>query len=275
MKKRFTLLSFMFLLALSACGKGVQEAPDTDIPVSGALSAVHVGLTLFTTSIPRTRSPALFGIYANMLLAGGLDAPVFAAKAGVEAQMRFNAPPTTDNLDDIYALLGQFAAILHVDVPDLLNRSAHRAQTLDAYAAGLQNITDRGTRRRDDLEGQIKDLKSRQQERRRDVSALEKEVKTAVNEKDFATAQSTQSALSDAQENVMSLELQTKELGTLEGTLSELIQIAEERIAALEANREILIAGLSVSDIPGVEDLGVIEGRMRGRRGGFNPFRGL
>lgn len=273
---RRAFITLLCMLALSACRGRTPEPADSGMPVAGARDAVTITLSLLKTSIPTTRSAALLSIYANMLLAGGLDVPVFAAKAGVEAQMKLNGPLTTENLDDLYRLLEEFSAALHVDVPDLLNRSDNRAQTLDTYATGLQNITDRSKRRRDDLNDQIKDLKTRQQKQRKAVSSLDKEAKNAVKAKDFATAQSKQSALSDAQEKMTSLELQIKELSGLADVLNELIGIASQRIAALEGNRDVLIAGLQVSDLPGVEDLGLIEGRVRGRsRKGFSPFGGL
>jgi len=55
-------------------------------------------------------------------------------------------------------------------------------------------------------------------------------------------------------------------------TYQNLIAIADQRIKAIEQNREALIAGVKVMDIPGVDNLGVIQGRSS-RAGGTSLFQ--
>lgn len=255
----------------------MTTAPTEEATTDGALDAVALSLSAFRTMQPPVRSAPLFGIYASMFLGDGATAVVTSAMEGIFVQMSLHGMPTAESVDNLYALLEEFAAVLHVDIADILNRSENRAQTLDEYAAGLANITERSSRRAEDVNEQIASTKSRQIEQRKTVSTIDKEVKSAVKANDFMTAQDRQSALAEAQATLTETESSMKELNSLQNIFEELLDIASKRITALESNREVLIAGLKVVDVPGVDDLGVIEGKLgaRKRTGGYSPFRGL
>ena len=262
-------------LLLSACGKkqGDAEIP-TDSDVTGAREALVAILPLEKMIPSVIRPSALLSIYVNLLLAEGLTPPVHAARDGIEAQIKLHALPTQENVDDLYGLLEEFGAVLHVDVADLLNRSDDRAKTLDAYGIGLGNITERSKRRAADIKEQIKNLKKTQSEQKRTVTAINKEISSAVKTKDFSTAQDKQKELIDAQSALTTTELSIKEMTVLQKTFAELTGIADQRIAALSQNREVLIAGLRVVDVPGVVDLGVLESTAKKRRR-VSPFGGM
>ncbi len=286
MNKKYVLtaLCVAIPLTLSACGSAAPQSDEQkNVPsaqesqVSGARNAIAYSLSVLRTVQPTVRSAPLLAIYASMFLADGLEVPVHAAKDGINAQLKLHSLPTGENIDDLYTLLEEFGAVLHVDVQDLLNRSDDRAKTLDAYTAGLNNITERSRRRSADLANQIATLKKDQKTRKAAVLAVDKEVKAAVKAKDFASAQDRQKELADAQTALTQTDLQFKEMTGMQQTLGELLTIAAERIAALNGNREVLLAGLKVVDVPGVEDLGVIAGKKASRKksGGFSPFGGL
>lgn len=274
--RRIALIVLLMIpLTLAGCGKTARtsETPAADVAVTGAKEAV-VSILPLENGIPSViRSGPLLSIYVNLLLAEGLTPPVRAALDGVEAQLKLHGLPTAENIDDLYALLEEFGAILHVDMADLMNRSPDRAKTLDEYGIGLANITERSARRADDIKEQIGNLKKQQAGQKRAVTALNKEIANAVKAQDFSTAKAKQRELSDAQGELTETELTLKEMTFLQKTFGTLIEIAEKRGAALEQNREVLIAGLRVVDVPGVEDLGVLEGKAR--RGKFSPFGGL
>ncbi len=263
-------------LLLSACGKqqGNAKIPP-NLEVTGAREAL-VAILPLEQSIPSlVRPSALLALYVNLLLAEGLTPPVHAAMDGIDAQIKLHALPTQENVDDLYGLLEEFGAVLHVNVTDLLNRSDDRAKTLDAYRIGLGNITERSSRRAADIKEQVGNLKKTQGEQKRDVTRINKEITSAVKAKDFSTAQDKQQELTVAQTAWTTTELTVKEMTFLHKTFAELIAIAEQRVAALEQNREVLIAGLRVVDVPGVEDLGVLESKTKRRGGRATPFGGL
>lgn len=270
---RRTIFAIVLLpaLLLSSCGKTQQSAENlTDVEVTGAREALVAILPLETMIPPIIRPAALLSIYVNLLLAEGLTPPVHAAMDGIDAQVRLHALPTQENVDDLYALLEEFGAVLHVDVSDLLNRSDDRAKTLDAYGIGLGNITERSKRRAADIKEQLTNLKKTQSEQKRTVTAINKEITNAVKAKDFSTAQDKQKELIDAQSALTTTELSIKEMTVIQKTFIELTDIADQRIAALDQNREVLIAGLRVVDVPGVQDLGVLESKTKKR--GASPF---
>ncbi|NOS67077.1 MAG: hypothetical protein HOO67_01785 [Candidatus Peribacteraceae bacterium] len=276
MKIRRVLLTAVLLapLALSACGNTAETpAPSGGVQVTGARSAVLSILPLEKGIPSVVRPAALLSIYVNLLLAEGLTPPVHAAMDGVEAQLLLHALPTAENVDDLYSLLEEFGAVLHVDIADLMNRSSDRANTLDEYSIGIANITERSKRRADDIKEQITNLKKKQTEQKRAVSLINKEISNAVKVKDFSTAQDKQQELATAQGELTETDLTLKEMTFLQKTFAELTGIAQQRIAALERNREVIIAGLRVVDVPGVEDLGVLESTTK--RGGRTPFGGL
>ncbi len=281
LRRTLLALSLVVPLALSACwNSAAPSAPektpvsDERATVSGARNAIAYSLSVLQTVQPTLRAAPLLGVYVNMFLADGLAVPVSAARAGIEAQLALHSLPTEEHVEDLYALLEEFGAVLHVDIDDLLNRSDSRAKTLDAYAVGLGNITERSTRRFEDVKEQITQLKAAEREKKATVSGLDKEVKKAVKAKDFSTAQETQKNLAIAQGELTETQSQLKEMTNIQSTLKELLEIAQDRISALQQNREVLIAGLKVVDVPGVEDLGVLQGRTKkgSTRGGFSPF---
>ncbi len=285
MKFRRTLIvaSLVIPLALGACGQSAEQPSQNSaagqgasVTVSAARNSIAFSLTLLRTVRPKVRPAALLSIYTSMFLADGSDVPVTAAMDGISAQILLHALPTGENVDTLYSLLDEFGAVLHVNVPDLLNRSDDRAKTLDAYITGLSNITERSTRRTADVKEQIASLKATQREQKTTISGLNREVKTAINDKDFATAQERQKDLTAAQTALVQTESQLTELQSIQRTFEDLLDIAEGRLSALNGNREILIAGLRVVDVPGVEDLGVIQGKTNARkRSGGSFFEGL
>lgn len=271
-------LAISLPLVLSACRSSAPNPTENPadsgavVEVGGARNAVVFSLSVLRTVKPTVRPATLLGIYATKFLADGMEVPVSAALAGIRAQTQLHGLPTEENVDELYVLLEEFGAVLHVDVPDLVNRSDNRAETLDLYATGLQNITERSRRKSEDLAEQLTTLKSRQSEQRKTVSGLDKEVKSAVKAKDFSTAQDRQKDLTDAQTDLTQTEMQMKELTGMQNIYVELLDIADARIAALNDNREVIIAGLKVVNMPGVEDLGVLEGKTKR---GSGLFRGL
>lgn len=276
---RAVLLGLLVTVSLAACGKsgGSPEAND-DAAVTGARTAL-LEIRKLATAAPRASKPAvLLAIYVNIALADGTAVTVHSPLDGIEAQTMLHGPPSEESVSDAYTLLEEFGTVLHVDVNDLLNRSADRVETLDGYAVGLQNITERSKRRAAEIKEQITGLRAQERDQKKTVSSIDKEVKKALKDKDYGTAGTQQEALLEAQQEANATSMQLKQLSTLQATFGELLDIAESRIKALESNREILIAGLRVVDVPGVEDLGVLEGAggtKRKKKGGYSPFGDL
>lgn len=269
-------LALTGILLLSSCSK-TPDATTPPVAVTGARTAVLESSGVLRQTSAIVRASPLLGIYAGLLLAGELATPVTAAREGIDVQLMLHAPISGENIDNLYVLLEELGAVLHVDITDLMNRSDDRANTLDAYATGLSNITERSKRRAEDVNGQISTLKARQREEKKVTSDLDKEIRNAVKAKDYATAQDRQGDLTEARNALTGTESSLKEMENIRKIFEELIEIADKRIAAIGQNREVLIAGLRVIDMPGVEDLGVLEQKTGSRRrsGGASPFGGF
>lgn len=285
--RALTAIGLLFCLLLAGCGgaspsdtpatSGGSSSPQATGEVLGARNAVAYSLSVVRMVYPTVRSAPLLSVYVNLLLADGLAVPVHAALEGIDAQLKLIAPPTAENLENLYALLEEFGAVLHVDIADTLNRSDNRAETLDAYTTGLGNITERSRRRSADVAQQVTALKTRERDQKAAVARINKELQQSTKAKDYATAQDRQRALAEAQTALTQTSLQLKELNTIQSIFKELLGIADARIVAIQSNREVLIAGLKVVDLPGVTDLGVLEQKTGARRrgGGVSPFGGL
>ncbi len=279
----FLALASTAFLTLNACGKTSSTPAQTGastVKVSGAVSAVTHTLEVATQTAMAVRPAALLSIYVTTSLADGSVIPVSAAKAGVEAQMALHAQPTDSQIDSLYQLLDEFGAVLSVDIPDMLNRSSDRAHALDAYVQGLTNVTERARRRQSGIEDDITALKQKVKDQKAVVKDMDKQVKDAAKLNDFTTVGAKRQELATEQATLTDLQSQLEESTDLQEQFASLVDLAGQRLTAVNANREALIAGIHVTDMPGIDELGVIQSRSkRGsttrKSGGLQPFGGL
>lgn len=273
-RTRLAALVLPLLLLTSCQGNGSGE----DLTVNAARKSVMavVRLAALQSSLPRPAST--LGIYVAMFLAQGQFLPVSAAREGIEVQMEILQSQTDAPLDDSFVLLQEFGGVLSVDISDLLNRSDDRSLTLNQYIDGLKNITERNQEEAMSLASTIKRLEGEQKEQRTAVRALQREIDDALDAKDYALSGTKQQELVSEQKKLADIETEKESVELTLDTFEELLGVAGKRIAAMEANREVLVAGLTVIDIPGVEDLKILDRpRRRGRSsgGGALPLLGL
>lgn len=160
--------------------------------------------------------------------------------------------------DETFLLLEQLGTALSVNIMDLLNRSTDRAQALTDYANALQTVTENSRRKMEELTVSSKNLANEKKAQRLVVRDLEREIKTAVDTKDFGTAGSKQADLTKEQTKLSEIELKEKQTNNALRNFKDMIARADARIAALEVNREILISGLQITDPKGLKDLGIL-----------------
>lgn len=188
-----------------------------------------------------------------------------AAVQGVTASMVFLSE---DNgvRDESYALLEELGIIISVDLQDVLNRSLHRQETLDAYHETLRDVAVRSQEHNAELETRLDDATEEQREVRTRASTAQRGLNTALRAKDYATASTMQAEVSKAQTELATVDGRVKELRSVINLFEDSLELAAERSVAIDENRDALIAGVSVLDIPGAEELGVIRAGNR-RRG--------
>ncbi len=250
------------LLGLSGC-TGASDLPE--VAVEGAREAV-IDIAGFAATPPLSYRPtALLGVYASMFYANSDYLPVASARKGIEAQMLLHARPDETSMDNTYALLDEFGTVLQIDLPDLLNRSTDRTKTLNDYVSGLSNITARAERRFTETTDYLATLRTRDRDLRRGINDATRAARKALDLGDFASAAEQQRTAADLQKEAATVDSEEREFSSLHDTLERLIEIANNRQTAIARNREVLLAGLQVVDVPGSEAIGVLETIKRGR----------
>lgn len=263
---RVRALSLLALLvSLSACsGSKEEQAPPSE--ENAAVTTLPLRAIERITETVRLREEdrhpsAMYGFFVAISLArGGL---LSTALRGVGAQAAL-AEEQKPDVDTSFAILQELGTVLQTDVPDTLNRSTDRPQTLNAYMASLKSIMERAVEERKSLEAFTDSLRQKQRTERGVLTTIERDIRKAIDAQDYALAGSQQRALSDAQTKLSETEAEFERRDRTLRTYKELLKIGEERYQAIEKNREVLIAGLTVVEIPGIEDLKILE-EQRGR----------
>lgn len=246
------------------------ETPDVQTAVIGAEESQD--MLAAWADADRLRPSALLGVFIADYLS--YTAVYQSALAGVEAQMEilFN----DDRIEDeTYALLETLGSILQVDVNDMLNRSNGRARAFETYVQNLAELGTTATAKKQGLEQEMDEIQTARRDQRRDTAKLQSDLNSALREQDYASASGLQRQLIDAETALAKLESEEDEQRSVIRLFEDLLEIADERLNAMQTNREALIAGVKVIEVPGVDDLGLLEkGRYRRRNSTFESILG-
>ncbi len=254
-----SLLAFS-VLVVSACGSTTDNARHSAAPSSAGISGVFsVDAIATRAGNIGTRSAALLGIFVSEYVSVAPTA--LAAEGGLKGigvQMQIAIAQHTVQ-DPDFDLLQAFADALQVDVPDMLNRSTDRQQTLDTYRDALTNVASRSNDRFKELSTSLTDLKAQLRDLGKKKSDADRALKTALKNKDFADAGEKQKAVNETQSAFAETDLKRKQVEDLLSTLGKLLTLYGEKIQAINANREVLISGAKVVDVPGIDELDILK----------------
>lgn len=269
--RRISSATVLATILLAACSR--SPAPAEGAASVTALSGIQ-NISMIMKGVQSFLRPGPnIGLFATLYLSQSGVYPVIAALKGVASEMDLHASKDIGSDNATYDLLQEFGGVLHVDVPDLLNRSQDRADALNQYMNGLQNISMRSQKKLEELKVSITDLTAKQKERKAEVSRIQSDIQKALRDKDYASAAADQQNLADAQGELSKVEIQLKLTRDIAKTFNDLLAISQKRTTAIESNREVLIAGLGVVEVPGVEDLGILEqGNRRSGIGGSSGY---
>lgn len=247
-------------MSVAACS---ATPPAANTPVSGAVEGAYAVLPLIietSEEIAVTPVGGLLGVHATTFLGTEATRTIHAALDGVTAVGELaRAEDTSSREGTTFQLLEYYGQLLSLDLMDTLNRSQNRAATLNDYVETLRDVTTQVEERKERLEEERDALDDRRREQSRTVAALEREARTALQNNAFERAGSNQEELQKAEAALAQLESQVEERRNLLTLINRLVPTGEERLQAIERNREVLIAGLKVVEVPGIEDLGLIE----------------
>ncbi|MEQ1849817.1 MAG: hypothetical protein ABL890_04470 [Candidatus Peribacteraceae bacterium] len=261
---------------LASCGK---SAPTETVHVEGARSAIfglEKVMQVSETGMKAVRNGALLGIQVAEYIS---MTPAVAVASGLTGVTAASAAQSTQSTitDPDFKLLAAFSEALSVNVAELLNRSTERQQQLDVYSEALSNVATKANDRYKELSAVEEQASSELRTLKRDLSSAERERKAASSAKDFSLASEKQKIILDLQKQIADKELQVEQSADIVTQLEQMLELYGEKILAMESNREALILGVQVIDVPGVEELQLIKRekspRKRSRGGGL--FDGL
>ena len=264
---RHTLMAISATLLLASCG---GRTTDTLKPTISPLAVRWtVQLMQGGNSFSSIRSSSLLGVYLTEFLLRQTAFRSALAGIGVQVQL-LNQQGTPD--EEGFALLETLGSILQVDVPDMLNRSTDRIDAFDTYLSNLEALGSRASAYVTSLEEQRDVLMDERSDIRVTASRAQSMLNRALRDQDYATASEQQRVLIEAKTALAEKDAQIDELRSTIRIFDDLLEVAEERVTVMTSNREALLAGISVVDVPGVEDFGLIEqGNRRSGRSIFDP----
>jgi len=263
--KRSALLLSCGALLLFGCAFSATDPQKTD-SVSGGKSGIVSTGQLGQLPERTPRPSGTLGVFSSAFLAQGMFYPTQTGLEGIDALLTILKGQEQPVTDETFLLLEQLGTALSVDIIDLLNRSPDRAIALTQYTEALDTVNTNGKRKMEELTTASKNLATEKKDQRLVVRNIEKEISTAVKEKDFGTAGSKQAELTTEQTKLSGIELEEKQTNETLRTFKDMTARADARLKAIAANREILIAGLQITDAQGLKDLGVITEGQRSSR---------
>lgn len=260
--KPYACTALALTIVLAACGKSA------DVPSVQTIAPRATALTvqLATGYRPTIRSSALLGVYLSQHM---ISEVVFgSALAGIAAQMSL-IPQTSEAQEESFALLETLGSILQVDIADMLNRSSDRPTAFDTYITNLQNLTKRAQSNLESITQKLSDIGKERRAASATAAKTQSLLNTAIRNGDFTTAGDLQKTLIGQKATVSKLETDANEQTSLKNLFTKMIDVATKRITVMAANRPAFLAGVTVTDLPGAEDLGILK---QGKRSGGSIF---
>jgi chromosome segregation ATPase len=250
---------------LSGCASSTVSP--TPLQVSGGKSATFV-LDSITKNPGHPRPSGTLGIFTSLYLAQRLFLPTESAVRGIEELLHIIRSQEQPLGDETFTLLQTLGDALSVNVVDLLNRSDNRLETLDRYVEALSNATENGKRRSEELKAALETMAAQKKGQTALVREIDRAQKAAVKAKDYGTAGAKEAELTKAQTALSETTLKESQTKSSQKQLTELLTLAEKRLAAISKNREILLSGLQITDPQGLKDLGLVQDTPKTPSGG-------
>ncbi len=260
MKRKILLASF---LLLASCSSEEEDVFDS-------LRAAQSGLRITMERVQNVPE----------------EPPLPAAAAGlIAAQIFGKGEPITipDPLDQDGAvntnadvdLLNALVTLLGTDVQQLLDQASSREDAIDFYQESVESHVQQGLirfRAMQDIADRAEDDSNRFERRIREIR---KEIDDAIGESNTSRVSLLTDELIQKQSQLAEADSRAIVNSHLSEAFQDVLEPLDERLQAIRANREALVKGVTVVDMPGVEDLKIIEvegGRIQIRRGNRSLF---
>lgn len=240
--KRILIFVLVSLLLSSCSSKEQHEQGGLQSTLSTTSALTHQNLE----RVRAARPAPILGLHTTIFIAKHTVKPVQSALDGMMQQMELLslASPQTANERDVFAVLERLGEMLRTDVTDLLNRSVHRAKTLDMYAKELLKSVEQASDHTMLLVTQLNDIKHQLRTKKKERRSAETALKNILKEQDFARVGPVKQSIASLEEQEAILDIHEDQLKDASDILENLIQQGNNRLNILEQNREFLIAGL-------------------------------
>jgi hypothetical protein len=256
-KKTFIVLAMTLLL--SGCfGGGDDSTANTE--------GDTIAAERDTTVLYRPSSP--MGMMFATLLARGSFQYGHSATTGVKHQMQLLKGQAETTSSETFLVLQELGNLLQVNVETLMNNASDRQEALDAYLnqltglAGSNNDTNDGVAQRKlkELAAEMDSLDDKIKTQKKLVKDDEKRVKEALDNEDYSLASFQQQKLIESQTELALLQANENQTESIHERFEDLIARSHSRVSAIDANRQALLLGITIQNVDGIEDLGIVEG---------------
>lgn len=241
------------------------SAPKEPLNLQGTKNVLPSAVSLSEAQIDTGRSPlsrpaALLGLHITQFLSRQGMMIAQSAVDGVLIHLK-RFPKTTQD-DQSLTAIETLGTLLRRNIADMLNQSTDRRKTLNTYMDRLQKAilkaTIQSVRTKEEVDRYTDEYRLHKS-RTRDLSGG---LKRALRDLDYALASQKQQELGEARALLAGTQAQMEKAEGILEIYEELIPLAQERLTAIGQNREVIVAGLRVIEVPGIEDLGIFD-RMR------------
>lgn len=123
----------------------------------------------------------------------------------------------------------------------------------------MTNVAERANERFKELSSVQEELADLLRSQKKEKTTAEKDVKQALKVKDFTQAQELQKTLLEKESAYADTTLKKSQVDDIVSMLDQLLNLYGQKILAIQKNREALIVGVKVVDVPGIDDLQLIE----------------
>lgn len=257
-------------MAFTACGSDTDNGEGTNREFRGAesgmTSAYLLSRSAATGAADVRRPSAALGAYVSSYLAQGVFVRVNSALLGIAAQQRLIAGQNVPTAGETFTLLSELATLLQVNIPDMLNRSPDRAKALNDYVRSLRATGEVAEQKYNELQTRREQLEERRREERNIARDLEREINQDFRNENYSAAAEKQEDASTAEAALSQTEVEIDQTRDIIRRYEDMLEIADKRLEAIVRNREVLVAGLKVIEVPSIESLDILEDGPRTRR---------
>lgn len=275
---RVLALPLFCLFLLGGCLR-LQKPEEWPMPRNARNATVYVTIvTRALTALPRTaRQSAPLGIHLGTYFNKG-EILVHGARESIS--LLSPLVRTSDTSETPFMTIQTIGNLLQTNIVDAMNKNTERGEVLNHYIILLRSALQIAQKDKENLEDSRRKLVEKERDQRSALRTLQKEIDAAEKAGDFQVMGSRQRTLSETKGEQGKTEALVEEQEDTLDILDDLMHLAEERLHAIEENREALMTGIRVVEIPGIEKLGILEKRESPRRrkmrqeqkGGFLDF---